>query len=203
MVLLDDVQFPRGRGWMNRNRLKGDKGELWLTVPVQRKGRGLQTIRNVEIFNKSQWRNKHQHGLRHNYVHAPYFEYYFPSIINVYEKDHQKLISLNLDFIRFFWDALSLKSTLLLQSDLGITGKGTDLLICICKHMKAKDYLAFSAAKKYLDLEKMKKNGFQVNFVNFHPPVYPQLWGNFIPNLSVLDLLLNCGPKSGEIISKT
>ena len=109
---------------------------------------------------------------------------------------------MNLDLIYFFWKALSLKTELLLQSDLGITGKGTELLIDICMYLNAGNYLAFPAAKKYLDLERMAKYGIHTTFINFTPPIYPQLWGDFIYNLSTLDLLLNCGPKSSEIISQ-
>lgn len=109
---------------------------------------------------------------------------------------------MNLDLIYFLWKALFLKTELLLQSDLGITGKGTELLIDICKYVNARHYLAFPAAKKYLDRERMAKCGIQITFMNFTPPIYPQLWGDFIYNLSTLDLLLNCGPKSSEIISQ-
>ena len=49
LVLLDDVQFPLGGSWVNRNRLKNDQGELWLTVPVWKRGRSLQRIDHVEI----------------------------------------------------------------------------------------------------------------------------------------------------------
>jgi hypothetical protein len=46
----------------------------------------------------------------------------------------------------------------------------------------------------------MAKNGIEITRSNFRPPVYPQLWGDFIYNLSTLDLLLNCGPKSRDIV---
>jgi hypothetical protein len=200
MVLLDDVQFPRSRGWMNRNRVKSDRGELWLTVPVQRKGRGLQSIRNVKIYNELDWRKKHLTGIRQNYVHAPFMGEYFTSIRAVYNKAHQELASLNLDFIRFFWKSLSLKSRLLLQSELGVQGKGTELVMDICDKLGAKIFLTFPAAQKYLALDDMARRGIEVQFINYYAPVYPQLWGDFLINLSVLDLLFNCGPRSRDII---
>lgn len=48
---------------MNRNRLKSDNGMLWLTVPVWKKGRGKQIIRNVQICSEEDWRKKHLPGL--------------------------------------------------------------------------------------------------------------------------------------------
>jgi hypothetical protein len=116
--------------------------------------------------------------------------------------DRQTLISFNLELIQFFWQALSLKTELLLQSELGITGTASDLLINICRHVQAESFLTFPVVEKYLDSTAMQQNGIRVIFANFHPPIYRQLWGDFIYNLSIWDLLCNCGPKSREIISE-
>ena len=200
IVLLDGVQYPLGRSWMNRNRLKCATGELWLTVPVHRKGRGLQRIKEVEIFCKNSWIRRHLRSLRQNYAHAPYFKEFFPPLERIYEKGYERLLSLNRELIRFFWDALRLSCSLVLQSELGISGRGTELLLSICSRLKASEYLAFRPAEKYIDAALMEENGVTAQFVTFHPPIYPQLWGDFIYNLSILDLLLNCGPMSSDII---
>ncbi|MBU0988102.1 MAG: WbqC family protein, partial [Proteobacteria bacterium] len=49
-VLLDQVQFPRKTTWISRNRFKNDQGTLWMTVPVHKKGLGLQNINAVRIY---------------------------------------------------------------------------------------------------------------------------------------------------------
>ena len=201
MVLLDDVQFPRGRGWVNRNRLKNKQGEMWLTVPVWKKGRGLQIIRNVEICNESDWQRNHLLSIRHHYANAPYLDEYLPVLESIYRENDHLLVELNLRIIKFNWEKLSLRTELYLQSDLGVRGHATDLIINICKHLGSDSYLAFPAALKHLDVAQMNKSGIQIKFVSFNPPVYPQLWGDFIYNLSTLDMLLNCGERSKEIIS--
>ena len=98
-------------------------------------------------------------------------------------------------------DALSLKTKVFRQSDLGVVGTGTDLLINVCECVGADRLRAFPMVQKHIDLGGMKERGIEVARADFHPPVYPQLWGDFIYNLSTLDLLLNCGPKSREIIA--
>jgi len=200
MVMLDNVQFPLGRGWMNRNRLKCDKGELWLTVPVSRKGRGLQMIREVEIVSGARWREKHLRAIRQNYANAPFIKQHYSAIEAIYRKQRPTLVSLNLDLIRFFMDVLSLKADLILQSELGVTGAGTDLIVAACEKCHASEYVTFPAAESHLDMKKFEKAGIQVTFLRFIPPVYPQLWGDFIYNLSTLDMLLNCGPVSEAVI---
>jgi hypothetical protein len=201
LVLLDDVQFPRGRTWLTRNRLKNEDGELWLTVPVLRKGRGLQAIGRVEIQNDRGWRRKHLAGLRQNYAHAPYFADYFGGIEAVYRKPHALLAEFNAELIEYLMAELRPHAKVVRQSELGIAGKGTGLLAGICRHLGADRFLTLSTAEKHVDQDEMRKHGIEVVRAHFRPPVYPQLWGDFIYNLSALDLLLNCGPKSGEIIA--
>lgn len=203
MVLLDDVQFPRGTSWINRNRLKNENGELWLTVPVWKKGRGLQIVRSVEIYDRLDWRKKHVRSIAQNYANAPYFEDYFPVIERAFRGDRPRLVELNLALVAVLWEALSLPSKPVLQSDLGVRETGIDLLIQLCKRVGASRYAMFPAAAKYIDVARMIQSGIEPVYLRYHPPVYPQLWGGFIYNLSTLDLLLNCGPKSSKIISRS
>lgn len=203
MVLLDDVQFPLGRGWMNRNRLKGANGELWLTVPVWKKRRGKQIIREVRIYHETDWRRRHLLGIRQNYAHAPYLDDHLPTLEAIYARDHERLCELNLELIRFLWDALGLRGRLVLQSDLGVTGSGTELLVSICRALHADRYATLPIVEKYLDAGKFRAGGISLAFASFVPPVYPQLCGDFRYNLSVLDLLLNCGAKSLDIVARS
>jgi hypothetical protein len=201
MVLLDDVQFPRGTSWLNRNRLKNENGELWLTAPVWKKGRGLQIVRDVELYDRLDWRKKHLRSIAQNYANAPYFDEYFPIVERVYRNDRPLLVGLNMDVIDLLWEALSLRPKPLLQSSLGVKGRGTELIVSICERVGADRYALFPAAQKHVDVALMRERGIEPVYLRFHPPVYPQLWGAFIYNLSTLDLVLNCGPKSGAIIS--
>ena len=73
LVLLDEVQFPRGTTWISRNRLKNDQGALWLTIPVWRKGLGQQNINQVRICYERDWPRKHLDSLKSAYGNAPYF----------------------------------------------------------------------------------------------------------------------------------
>ena len=200
LVLLDDVQFPLGRSFLTRNRLKGSPGELWLRVPVLRAGRGRQRIREVEICYGTDWRRKHLETLRQQYARAPYREEYQLGIESIYARRLRRLVDLSVDLLRFLGRSLGLEREPLLQSDLGASGRGSDLLVGICSALGAKTYLTLPTAEKFLDAEKFRAAGVAIATARFLPPVYPQLWGDFRYNLSTLDLLLNCGPKSLEIL---
>lgn len=205
IVFLDEVQFPLGRSWMTRNRLKGDQGELWLTVPVRKKGRGKQPISSAEICEERDWRNKHLESIRQHYADAPYLGELFPSLESIYARNHRLLVDLNMDLIRFFFDCMRITTGVALQSPLGMRREsGSSLLVSVSRAVAADSYLALPPVEKYLDAGLFRAANIGLRFARFDPPVYPQLWGDFRANLSVLDLLLNCGPaKSMEIIGKS
>lgn len=193
-VLLDSVQFPRGTSFVNRNRIKTPSGKpLWLSVPVKKKGRGLQSIKDVVIDNERNWRRKHQLSLVHAYARAPYFRHYRHLFSQVYERDWQGLLDLNLTVLHHIVRKIGVRVQLRLSSEIGAKGKGTDLLVGLCTKLGADTYLSGSTGRKYLASEKFRDSGISLKYYNYHPVVYPQLWGEFIPNLSVLDLLFNCG----------
>jgi hypothetical protein len=201
MVLLDDVQFPLGSSWVSRNRIKTKDGQLWLSVPVLRKGRSLQKIHEVEIFNQSGWGKKLCQRLAFAYHHAPYLTDHQPFFDRVFHKRWTHLLPLNLTVLDYLRGTLELKTPFQRSSQLRIVATGTSLLVEICRRLGADVYLSSAPGRKYIDEELFRQAGIEVRYFKFRPPAYPQLWGSFLPNLSVVDILFNCGPRSRQIIS--
>jgi hypothetical protein len=201
LVLLDRVQFPQGRGWLHRNRLKSDQGDHWLRVPLWKAGRGTRLIAEVEICDVTDWRSGHLRSIRELYAHAPYLRPHLAALEEIYARRHRTVAALNVDLIRHLHGALGLPGPLYLQSDLGVTGQGADLLADTCEALKADTYLALMAAARYIDPRPLAARGIELAVAKFRPPIYPQLWGDFRYNLSTLDLVLTCGPKARDIIA--
>ncbi len=202
LVLLDNVQFPLGTSWLNRNRLKNKGGVFWLTVPVWKRGRGMQSINGVEVCNERDWQRKHYLSLIHAYKNAPYFYEHLDFFKEIFNKKWQRLLDLNLVILKHLLNALGIKKDIILSSSLNINAKGQELLIKICKRLSASYYVSLSTSKKYVGKRLFQRENIDVRFYPFKPMVYPQLWGNFIPNLSSIDLLLNCGNKALAIIER-
>jgi hypothetical protein len=202
LVLLDQVQFPRGTTWISRNRFKNDQGTLWLTVPVWKKGLGLQPIDKVRICYDSDWVRKHLQSLRTAYANAPFIDEHFPYIEKTYRSGFDLLIDINMSFIQYLLKQYRIDTEVIRQSELGIQTQGNQLLVDICRRLNATAYLSQKAARKYIDSKELRDAG--VALRHFRPParVYPQLWGPFIENLSSFDLLFNCGPKAPSILKK-
>ncbi len=199
-VILDNVQFPRGTTWTTRNRFKNHQGSLWMTLPVKKKGLGLQKINAVRICHDGRWGKKHLESLRNAYAKAPYFKDHLNFLEELFSTKFEKLIDLNLKIIGYLMRHLQIEAKITLSSELEIKAKGDNLLIEICRRLGASQFLVQSAARKHFDIDRFKKAGIRLTDVKLPSPVYPQLWGSFIPNLSALDLVLNCGSKAHDII---
>ena len=202
LVILDDVQFPHGTTWISRNRFKNDQGELWLTIPVWKKGLGEQKINRVRICYEGRWPHKHLESLKSTYGNSPYLGDHLVFLEELFAPRFERLIDLNLAIIPYLLKCLQIPTRLVLLSELGVTARGTQLLIEICKAMGATSFLAQSQARKYLDQGLFQQEGIELRFFQHIPPVYPQLWGEFLANLSALDLILNCGPKARDILMR-
>lgn len=199
-VVLDSVQFPRGTTWISRNRFKNDQGTLWMTIPVWKKGLGLQRIDEVRICHEGYWARKHLESLRTAYARAPYLQEHLPFLDEVFSGRFEGLADLDMAILRHIMGHLGIETEVVLSSRLGIKEKGDRLLIEICRALGASRFLAQGAAEKYLDVTVFQDAGIGLEFYRPASPVYPQLWGDFLPNLSAFDILFNCGAKSRDIL---
>lgn len=199
-VIYDDVQYTKN-DWRNRNQIKTANGAVWLTVPIQfHLGRVIKDIKLSENYN---WAKSHVKSILYSYAKAKYFNQYFPKIKDIIETKYGYLIELNMALTTYLNQVLGIQTKIIHSSSLNIKGERTERLINICREFEATDYLTGDAAKNYLDIDLFKKNHINVKYQNYKHPVYTQLWGDFIPYLSVIDLLFNCGPESLNILSKT
>lgn len=202
LVILDTVQFPRGTTWISRNRFKNDQGPLWLTIPVWKKGLGLQSINQVGICYEGRWPHKHLQSLKTAYAHAPYLQDHLGFLEEVFSRRWEKLTDLNLAIIRHLLGSLQMETKLVLLSELGITARGTQLLVETCRALGASTFLAQSQALKYLDARLFQERGIELRLCKYVAPIYPQLWGDFLANLSIFDLVFNCGPMARDILRR-
>lgn len=200
LVILDEVQFPQRTTWIRRNRFKNDQGTLWMTIPVWKKGLGRQQINQVRVCYEGRWARKHPESLKSFYVNAPYLGDHLGFIEKIFSSRFEKLIDLNLAIIRYLFDCMQIETRLVLLSELGVKAQATQLLVDICKAMSASTFMAQSQAEKYLDSDLFRKNGIEPRYFRYIAPIYPQLWGDFIANLSTFDLVFNCGPRARDIL---
>ena len=199
-VLLDNVQYNKN-GFRNRNKIKTPQGTVWLSVGVLTKGRYGQLITEVEINNSVPWSSIHEKSISQNYSRAPYFKKYKAFFEDIYHKKWGTLVDLDEALIKVIYEILGIKSVKFIRaSELNVTGESTELLVNICKAVGADTYLSGPSGQKYMDEELFEKEGISLRYSDFRHPTYTQLWGDFTPSMSIIDLIFNEGEKSLEIL---
>ena len=197
-VLLDNVQFKKNE-WQNRNKIKTAQGWQWLTVPVTY--RYPQLINEVGINNTAKWQHKQRQAISTNYGKAPHYDCLEGLLGQAFSRSWDWISELNVVLVRGLARALGIDTPLFVASELGeFPSDPDDRLIALTRHFGADTYLAGAGGKQYMNLEKYRENGIMVLFQDYQHPVYDQLFGQFEPFMSVIDLVLNHGSKSLNIL---
>jgi len=202
-IFLDSVQYTKGN-WTNRNRIKTAQGELMLTVPILTKGRINQKVCEVQINLREQWLKKHIRGIQQNYNKAPFYKGIMPILEELLDNHWQDLAKMNIALIKKICDVLGMQKTFFISSDLGGDNlRSTELLIYLIETVGGNSYLSGAGGKKYMEIEKFPENGLGLYFLDYRPVSYRQQLGDFIPNLSIIDLLFNEGPGALRLIRES
>lgn len=191
-IFFEDVDFTK-RDWRSRNKIKTAQGDVWLTVPVVHSPRGTK-IKDIQIV-QSDWQQKHYMTIYNSYKKAPYFAEIKPLLDDFY-LNHQwtNLSEMNIYMTKYICDLLKINTTFLNSADIRTFGTKDDKLIEILQSVQANAYLSGPAAKDYICNEKFKDNKIQLSYIMYDDyPAYPQMYGEYNPYVSIIDLLCNCG----------
>jgi hypothetical protein len=202
-IIYDDVQYDK-EGWRNRNRIKTAKGIQWLTIPVLIKFEEHPLINEVKINNTVNWRKKHLSSIKQNYSKAPFFKEFFSLFEEAYSKEWEYLIDIDMYFVVRLVECFEMGDKRIIRSStLNIEGDRIERLIKIYKLFNADIFYEGAAGKNYIDEKSFIEQGIRVEYQDYKHPTYHQLYGDFIPYLSVVDLLFNHGKESLSIITGT
>ncbi|OIQ12665.1 WbqC family protein [Neomoorella thermoacetica] len=198
-VILDNVQFPR-RDFCNRTRIKSPRGAYWLTLPVVR-GAFEQKINETRLFEPDTNLPRHLKTLHHFYARAPFYNFLIQKLLPIYEQSWEYLLPFNLALIKTLAAILGITTPLVLASSLGEPPAGkSERLIYLCQQLGADTYLSGRGAVAYNDPVAFAAAGLKLEYQSFTPPVYPQGYGIFIPNLSIVDLIMYHGSASQRFL---
>ena len=199
-VIMDATQYDRR--FTNRNRILDPHGEVWLTVPIEKSGKFMAN-RDVRVNNSIPWRQEHWKKLLVSYANAEHFDAYTSDLKRLYERDWTFLFDLDLETTSKVLGWLGMKIPIILESDLDVRSTGTQRLVDICESVGADVYVSGSGGSAYMDESLFRQRGIGVEHQTYSPLPYAQRFsGPFVPDLSILDMLLNIGPGSSMFIGK-
>ena len=154
----------------NRTYIDSSNGELMLTVPIKHSGKNVpRKFSEIKIDNSSNWKKTHYKSIKICYQSSPFFEFYEDDISFFYESDYEYLHQLNFASINLVCNWINLEMP---KENFNVQEKEFINLIYLSNTKRTRELLE----KKYTQT-------FQVS-------------NGFINDLSILDLIFNCGPDS-------
>jgi hypothetical protein len=192
-ILDDNLQYTK-HDWRNRNKIKAPQGVHWLTIPVGSNSHKL--ICEVEIKD-TYWANKHWRQIEHCYAKAPYFKRFESFLKYVYlEAKWDNLSALNHFLIKTIaTDFLGIETEFKDSREYHTIGAKLDGLMDLLQKAEADVYVSGPAARNYIDEQRFVDSGIELVYKDYSGyPEYPQLFPPFEHQVSILDVLFNCGP---------
>ena len=192
-IFYDNAKYTKW-DYHNRNKIKWSNGEILLTIPVHVSL--WDTINNVTFNGKIL--TKHLKTIDKSYKKSEFYEDFFPVLKEIFEYDSNNLSEFNINFIKkissYIWINTQFKT--LSEMDFKLDSSSTDALVDICKLVWANEYISWSWWKSYVEVDKFKDAWIELSFQDFTHPEYKQQWWEFIPYMSIIDLLFNEWRKS-------
>jgi len=195
-VVLDTVKFSKNY-FHNRNRIRTSDGWSYITVPVCYNN---ASINDTLISSNANFLKLHR-KIVYSYSAADFFDCYKKNFFEVYCDKHKTIGSLNKEVLLYLLDCFGIKTPIYFLSSLPISGTKNELLLNICKYFSADTYLSGAGGISYLDVNLFESNHIKVLFQKFIHPVYKQVYSPFLPCMSCIDLLFNCGSDSLKVFN--
>lgn len=187
-VFLDDVQYTKS-DWRSRNKIKTDQGVLWLTIPA---GTNLHLhIDEVEIHDQ-RWKAKHQKTIEQYYRRSKFYDANLLS--DLYENNITNLSVFNQRCITQICRKLKIECEFVNSRDLGVDGEKTERLVKILQAVEAGEYMSGPSARNYIKESQFRDAGIKLRYADYSGyREYPQLYGEFAHEVTMLDLIFNVG----------
>lgn len=158
----DTVKYSRG-AFFNYNFVVMDGHKHKLTVPINRHMDSM--LKDVSLSDWKRYRKKLLKTLEQCYRKAPYFNTIMPEIARVIDQDYECMAELNIRLVKLVCQLLEIETSMIRESELGLDSveKNEDI-VSVCKVLGCSTYISGQGGKEYLDLNKFKENGIDVEF---------------------------------------
>lgn len=193
-ILYDDMQYTR-RDWRNRNKIMTSKGPIWLSIPVDSKGKYYQKINETKVMD-NKWAKEHWKSIQCNYARAKYFSQFEERIKCIYAECEKEeyLSKINYRFLYEICEILGIKTKITWSSDYSLVDGKTERLVGLVKEAGGTYYLSGPAAKNYISPELFANEKIDLAWMDYSDyPEYNQLGNQFEHGVTILDLLFNEG----------
>lgn len=189
-VIYDNIKYTK-KGWFNRNRYLCNGTDKVFSIPLKKDSDFLD-VRDRRIasdFDKSQLKNK----ISAAYSKAPYFESVFSLFCKSVDNEDSNLFEYIFKSVKDICAYLQINTEIVISSTLTVGNelKGKDRVIAICRELNGEEYVNPIGGLSLYDKQEFQDNGIELFFIKMNDDiVYTQLGDDFVPALSILDVLM-------------
>ena len=202
-VVFDTAYFANNKwGFRNRILINGAPGFFRVsTLKASQNKRFNEIIVSGDIEAKK----KNIHALECAYKKAPHFPEVMPVLEQFLLADYDNLSEYNVASNRLICDFLGIKTEILLFSELGCDKdlKRQYKIFDVCRVLGGNEYITAIGGTELYDFEEFRENGVELAFLKPDDIVYPQFGGEFVPNLSIIDVMMfNSVPEIQDMLNR-
>lgn len=204
-VFFDDVNFIK-KGWIHRNTIAVQQKPYRFTVPLQQASQN-KTIQNtrLHLVEYLRWRKKFLTTLHQAYQGSPFFGEAYSLINQVLSADVDSIADLAANSVTTVAEYLGLNTQFAYSSNLPYdrNGDGQDKILSICRLQQASAYVNPIGGKELYQPDTFRQNNIQLRFLQSADITYEQSAATFVPNLSIIDVLMHCSvPQINELLTQ-
>ena len=195
-IVYDDVNYIN-KGWVNRNRILINGDVKYITLPLHYASQN-KYICNTIIKSSLNWSDKLIKTLEHAYRKSPYFKEIFPFIEKILRFPSENLSDFLVNQLVIFAELLNIDTKFVMTSRIynNSTLKGQERILDICICENAVTYINLPGGQSLYDKTVFNKVGINLCFISTDILPYQQRSQNFLPNLSIIDMLMEVGIRS-------
>lgn len=199
-VHYDDVQFPKGRSFTNRVQIKTKDGIKWLTVPIDKKNSGKLINETLISYNEN-WQDRHLSIIKQSFSKTKYKQDVLDLIEQIYFKQFETISELNIYAFELLAHYLDFSKKFLLSSSLHTNTKSSQKLVDIVKSLNGTKYITGLGALNYVNYELFEQENISLEYMDYSISSYEQMFGEFTPYVTILDLIANEGHNGKKYIN--
>lgn len=190
-VIYDNIEYTK-KGWINRNRILVSGNDAYITLPLKKDSDFLSIRERYLADDWSSERRKMLNRIVESYRKAPFFNSVFPLIEQCIMFPDTQLFNFIQNSLELIRSYLGIISPLLVSSSLDVDHnlKSTQKVIAVCKNLNANTYINPIGGVELYSKDDFENAGVELKFLKTDPIVYPQYNYKFIPNLSLIDVLM-------------
>lgn len=190
-VIYDNIQFSK-KGWFHRNNILLNGKKTLFSIPLKKDSDSFDVIERYISNDADKEINKIIRQIENSYKKAPYFTEVFPMIKEILQNDERNLFKYIYNSVIKICNYLEIDTKIIISSTINIdhTLKSQNKVIALNKELNATKYINPIGGTELYEYEEFQKENIELAFLNSNIPKYNQFGKEFIPYLSIIDIMM-------------